>query len=290
VPLFVFREPAPGKTPALNTGIAAARGDVLALTDDDVLVAPDWIATIRTIFADPSMALAGGRVDPRWERPAPRWLRIDDGRRYTRMSAPLALLHYGDAQPLGSRTAVGANMAVRAEVVRALHGFDAQLGRHRGTLMCGEDHDFCARAVAAGFRCDYRPELRVRHWVPASRTRLSYYLRWFFWCGITRATLEDLEGRAGPARIAEEGGARKRPGPGRLALYWMKRAIGASAAAIAKALRGRLADAAEHATEAALAIGHLAYRVRRRIQTPPAPATGSPALPAFDRSGAASTE
>jgi GT2 family glycosyltransferase len=290
VPLFVFREPAPGKTPALNTGIAAARGDVLALTDDDVLVAPDWIATIRAIFTDPSLALVGGRVDPRWEQPPPRWLRIDDRGRYTRMSAPLALLHYGDAQPLGSRTAVGANMAVRAEVARTLNGFDVQLGRHRGTLMCGEDHDFCGRAVQAGLRCEYRPELRVRHWVPAARTRLSYYLRWFFWYGITRATLDEVEHRADRPRAAGEGGSGRQRRPGRVALYWLKRTIGAAAAALAQALRGRLADAAEHVTEAALGIGYLAYHVRRRIPAPPPAPAGSPALPALDGSRAASTE
>ena len=91
------------------------------------------------------------------------------------MSSPLALLHYGEAQDLGRRTAVGANMAVRRSVFEALGGFAPHLGKRRGTLLGGEDHDFCQRAVAAGYRCEYRPELRVRHWVPAERTRLPLF-------------------------------------------------------------------------------------------------------------------
>ena len=34
-----LREATPGKTPAMNRGIAVARGDILALTDDDVFLA-----------------------------------------------------------------------------------------------------------------------------------------------------------------------------------------------------------------------------------------------------------
>ena len=63
---------------------AAAHGSILALTDDDVLVADDWIPTIREIFTDPSIALVGGRVEPNWERPAPRWLRIERNGHFTK--------------------------------------------------------------------------------------------------------------------------------------------------------------------------------------------------------------
>ena len=253
VPLMLLREPSPGKTPALMRGLAAARGEILALTDDDVLAAEDWIETIRDVFRDPSIALVGGRVEPRWERPAPPWLRIERNGRYTRMSAPLALLHYGrDAQPLGARTAVGANMAVRADVLRSVGGMTPHLGRQRGTLMGGEDHDLCQRAVAAGYRCEYRPELRVRHWVPAERTRLSYYVRWFFWCGITHAAVEQQHSGAGGHRSAGS------------ALYWTRQSIMAGAFTLASGVAGRMAAASEHATDAAFALGQLAHRVRTR--------------------------
>src|ERR1700722_16738649 len=38
-----FFEPRQGKSFALNTGIQAARGEVLAFTDDDVIVEPTWL-------------------------------------------------------------------------------------------------------------------------------------------------------------------------------------------------------------------------------------------------------
>jgi glycosyltransferase involved in cell wall biosynthesis len=260
VPLHYLSEPTPGKTPALNCGIAAAAGDVLALTDDDVLVAGDWLATIRRLFADPSLALVGGRVDPLWERPAPRWLRVECDGCYKEMASPLALLHYGEAQPLGARTAVGANLVVRRAVHDAIGGFATRLGRRRGTLLCGEDHDFCQRVVAAGYRCEYRPELRVRHWVPADRARLRYFLRWFFWLGVTNAVLESNGLPAVERRLL-------------IPQYMFRRAVRASTAALLLAAARRRAEAAARFMDAAFAAGYLRECVGPRphaASTPPA--------------------
>src|SRR3972149_11592204 len=47
-------EPKKGKSNALNAGIAAARGDVIAMTDDDVLVPPGYLNGVRRIVGDRS--------------------------------------------------------------------------------------------------------------------------------------------------------------------------------------------------------------------------------------------
>jgi glycosyltransferase involved in cell wall biosynthesis len=248
VPLRHLREREPGKTPALNTGIAAARGDVLALTDDDVLVADDWIAAIRALFSDPSIDLVGGRVDPVWESPPPRWLQVEDHDQYTEMASPLALQHYGEAQPLGARTAVGANLIVRRRSYDTLGGFAAHLGRRRGTLLCGEDHDFCERAVASGLRCEYRPEIRVRHWVPAKRGTLRYHARWFFWSGVTNAILEK------PSR-GSAGGMRRVP------RYMWRRLITSPFVALQQVLLGRTASATRELMQGIFAFGYIRERL-----------------------------
>ena len=270
VPLRALRETISGKSPALNAGIAAASGDVLALTDDDVLVAPDWVAAVRQVFEDSTIALAGGRVEPRWERPAPSWLVLERDGRYSGMASPLALLHYGEAQELGPRTAVGANLAVRREVLETVGAFAPHLGRRSGTLLCGEDHEFCQRASAAGFRCEYRPEMRVRHWVPAERARLTYYLRWFFWSGVTHAVLERDEQGAGPMI---------RP-------YLVRRLMTAPAVALGRMLTGRPADAAASVMDVAFVVGNISQRLRyagtlrrHEVATPHAAMPGRPQAP-----------
>jgi len=198
VPLHYLVEHRAGKSHALNTALEIARGRVLAFTDDDVNVSTSWLAEIRRALADPDVGVTGGPVLPRWEHAPPRWLAFDDPAPHTpaspfgHLGAPLALLSYGpEATVLGPRTLLGANMAARREVLDRLGGFASHLGKKRGTLLSGEDHDLCARAQEAGFKAVYVPSACVYHWVPADRLRIRYFLNWFFWSGITYAALED---------------------------------------------------------------------------------------------------
>ena len=56
-------EPKQGLSYGRNTGIAAAKAPIIAFTDDDVRVAPDWVWRIKTGFeANPDIDFLGGRV------------------------------------------------------------------------------------------------------------------------------------------------------------------------------------------------------------------------------------
>lgn len=266
VPLLYLTEHRPGKSSAVNRGVRSAHGEVLALTDDDVQVADDWIARIREAFSDPTLDLIGGRVDPWWEEPPPRWLRWDRPES-SAMRSPLALLHYGAAQPLGDRTAVGANLVVRRATFTRMGGFDPDLGRQGRTLLCGEDHDLCMRLVQAGCRCEYRPDVRVRHWVPSERLRLRYFARWFFWSGITNAVL-DMRSTAGAH------------GSGGLATRHMVVRFGREALrTVASAVRGRFVDAVESTMECAFALGYV-WEALRPTREPARVATSGTAADA----------
>ncbi len=246
VPVRLVFEPAPGKSNAVAAGLVVARGDVLAFTDDDVDVEAGWIDQIRRVMSDPGIALAGGPVTPRWEVPPPGWLRAAAGE-YGRLAAPLGLLNYGtESFPLGPRTALGANLVVRTEVLDKLGGYAPHLGKLRGTLLSGEDHELCRRVQRAGFRAVYWPELRVTHWVPASRMRARYAMSWFYWSGITHAT---LDGDAPPARSLL-----------RVPRHFLKRMTTAALGSIAAALAGRPAQAMDRAVDVAFVTGYIARR------------------------------
>jgi len=246
VPLREVVERTAGKSNAMAAGIAAAHGDVLAFTDDDVDVAADWVEEARRVMSDPGIALAGGPVTPRWETPPPAWLRgaVDA---YERLAAPLGLLNYGsESFPLGPRTVLGANLVVRLEVLEKLGGYANHLGKLRGTLLSGEDHELCMRVQAAGFRAVYWPELRVTHWVPASRMRARYAMSWFFWSGITHATIDAGEL---PKRSLF-----------RIPLHFVKRIGTAAARTLGAALRGRQAQMMDNAIDVAFVAGYVARR------------------------------
>jgi GT2 family glycosyltransferase len=240
-------EPRPGKSNAVAAAVAEAHGDVLAFTDDDVLVDEDWIASIRHAMAGGDAALVGGPVLPLYTRRVPDWLDLDGEAGFGRMAAPLGLLHYGQAPiALGPRVVLGANVAVRRDAFLAVGGYPSHLGKLRGTLLSGEDHDLCERIQAAGYAAVYDPSVRVRHRVPAERLRPTYFLRWFFWSGVTHAVLDRQ-------RPPAESGRRVLGAPG----YVIRDLADAGARSVGAALRASWSGLAEHATRVAFAAGYL---------------------------------
>src|SRR5262249_53508255 len=66
-----------GKTNALETGIRSAAGEFLLVIDSDQLLPPGYVARVLVDFRErPDVDIVGGRVLPRWSRPAPRWLTV----------------------------------------------------------------------------------------------------------------------------------------------------------------------------------------------------------------------
>src|ERR1700754_4908726 len=62
LPLSVALVEAPGQVAALNRGLDAATGDVIAITDDDAAPHADWVRRIGAAFeSDPRLGALGGR-------------------------------------------------------------------------------------------------------------------------------------------------------------------------------------------------------------------------------------
>jgi len=150
VPLKRVFEPQQGLSAARNAGLRAAVGEFIAYTDDDCLVDPDWLARIAQAFAnDPQLAGVGGRIELRDPRDIPTT---------TRPSPTPALISSG-SQVFYS--IAGCNMAFKREVFDAVGLFDPNFGA--GTPLPAEDSDFLYRAIKAGSKLMYLPDVVVRH-------------------------------------------------------------------------------------------------------------------------------
>lgn len=161
------REDRPGLGRAHNCGVAHARGTIMAFTDDDVIVDPDWLGEIVRGFDARDVGCVAGMVVP-WEieTPCQFWFETHSGfnkgfapQRYDlRAHRPHDRLFPYRASMFGT----GANMAFRAAALGAIGGFDPLLGP--GTpAKNGEDLDVFFRVVAAGYQLVYRPSAFVRH-------------------------------------------------------------------------------------------------------------------------------
>lgn len=162
------RESVPGLAIAHNRGIAVADGSVIAFTDDDVIADPHWLTALSAPFAaDPGLGCATGLILPaRLRTPAQILLESHGGfakgfepREYDPARPPAD-------QPLFPFTAgsfgSGANMAFRADALRAFGGFDPATGT--GTPARGGDDLYAFVSVlAAGHRLRYTPDALVWH-------------------------------------------------------------------------------------------------------------------------------
>ena len=162
------REPRPGLSTARNHGLAQARHEIVAFTDDDTLVDPSWLPAIAAAFAtDPEAVCVTGPVvacsldtaAQRYFEARMAWGEELEPRRYDLAThrQPSRLYPFS-AGIFGT----GANFAVRASAVSRAGGFDALLGTG-GPGRGGEDLDIFLRLILAGGRICYVPTAFVWH-------------------------------------------------------------------------------------------------------------------------------
>lgn len=169
----------PGLSYARNAGIQAARGQILAFTDDDITMEPTWLQNLTASLHDGRWAGAGGRILPEQSFSPPSWLSLED--KYA--LAPLALFDRGsDAREL-LESPFGANMAFRKSVFDEHGGFRTDLGRTPNSMMSNEDSEFGIRLRAAHERLRYEPTAVIYHPVSEDRLKKEYFLQWSFYRG-----------------------------------------------------------------------------------------------------------
>jgi len=180
-----------GLSGARNSGIAVARGEVVAFLDDDATAAPDWLEQLTVPYADEAVIGVGGFVDPVWprrQRPAALppefdWVVGCSYRGLPETTAPV-------------RNMIGANMSLRRSVFADVGGFRSGMGRI-GTRPLGcEETELCIRArrwfPAAVIL--FEPRARVRHRVTLERTGWRYFRSRCYAEGLSKAAVSDRAG------------------------------------------------------------------------------------------------
>lgn len=163
--LRVIDTGAGGQVAALNRGLEAAEGDIIAITDDDAAPHPDWIERIARAFGeDERLGGLGGRD---WVHEKGRVL---DGSRHEvgvirRTGRIVGNHHLGVGAVRPVRMLKGANMSYRRAAVAALR-FDTRL-RGAGAQV-HNDMAFSMCVERAGWNVMYDPHVSVDHF-PAER-------------------------------------------------------------------------------------------------------------------------
>lgn len=213
-----------GKSKALNAGIAATRGDLVGMIDDDEEVDRRWFEVAGEAFRDPQLEFIGGPYVPVWEAPPPDWIppeylsalgAVDNG------SAPCPFDEDFPGQLMGG------NAIIRRGTLEKVGPYSEYLGPGSyARLFSCEDEDMYLRLIEQGCRGEYLPDLVIYHYIPASRLSREYYRRWCFWRGVSLGLMDRRHplpvryfagvprfvwGRATRAAVRLARGARARP-------------------------------------------------------------------------------
>jgi O-antigen biosynthesis protein len=159
-------EPRAGLSWARNAGVAAARGDIIAFTDDDGEPDGQWLTALACGFAKGSDigCVTGVILPTHLDTPAQALFEELGGHSKGRGFSAAVFSQRGPQNPLFPLPAfgAGANMAFRREALARIGGFDVALGAGTPAL-AGEDTLALTLALLAGYRIAYEPAALVRH-------------------------------------------------------------------------------------------------------------------------------
>ncbi|MGB3681951.1 MAG: glycosyltransferase [Rubrobacteraceae bacterium] len=152
----------PGTVAALNTGLDASEGDIVAFTDDDAVPWPDWLARIEEHFQrDPELGGVGGRD----------WIRcgeqVNDGScevvgKIQWFGRIIANHHLGVGESREVDVLKGVNMSYRREAFRGVRFDERLIGS--GGVQRDEDYLFCVTVKRMGWKLIYEPTVAVDHY------------------------------------------------------------------------------------------------------------------------------
>ncbi len=191
LPLVRLFEPRQGLSNARNCAVAAARGELLLWTDDDVLVEPEWLsAYVAAAEKWPEAGYFGGTIDPWYECSPPRWLLEN----IKHVGGMFVIKDLGQEERFLCETEIpfGANMAFRSEILRE-NQFHPSLGRSGGDCMSGEETMLFGALIARGMKGVWVPRARVKHFVVKQRLTREYLWNYFHGFGRSCTRQDVLE-------------------------------------------------------------------------------------------------
>ncbi len=161
-------EPHQGQCWARNAGARAAKGDIIAFTDDDVIVDPHWLVGILRGFAtsDDVGAVNGLTIPAELETEEQTWFEQSGG-----FNKGYEKKIYGMQQNRSDRAfyplsagifGTGANLAIKKSALEKVGYFDPALGA--GTITtCGDDLAMYVQLLLAGYQLVYEPSAFLQH-------------------------------------------------------------------------------------------------------------------------------
>lgn len=197
IPIRYLCEPKWEKHYAVNTGFKAARGEILGLIDDDVIVDANWVKNIVKVYDNPEVSCAGGKLTLRWINGLPpKWIgpfkgvlgELDYGQKLTE-------LHYPQMINAGS-------FSIRKEILLKVGGYNP-CNAPADKLIGDGESGLCSKIYRSGGRIFWVPNAQGCHIQDAERVTLSYMRRRAKYNGMSSAYSAYRNGNGDSLQILE---------------------------------------------------------------------------------------
>lgn len=161
-----------GLSSARNTGLTAARSDLVAFIDDDAIAGRELLRELLNTFeANPDAGCVGGRIELILPPKLPAWYSKEFAGYYSAFDL-------GGGQPRRVSEMweypFGANVAYRKHAILEAGYFSEKLGRVGRNQSGGEELDLECRIAALDYGIYYNPRARVEHVIMPQRLRWSH--------------------------------------------------------------------------------------------------------------------
>jgi GT2 family glycosyltransferase len=171
--VVVENQQARGSSGAWNSGIAAARGEIIGFLDDDAVAASNWLEQLLSCYTSSQIVGVGGSIEPHWLSGRPGWFPDEFG-------WVVGCTYRGlPDQVAPVRNLIGCNMSFRRQILHDIGGFQEGngLGHMGGKPVGCDETELCVRLRQQQPQAImlHNPQAKVLHKVPATRSRWSYF-------------------------------------------------------------------------------------------------------------------
>ena len=183
-------DPRPGLHIGRHTGYENASGDILVYADDDIEAFPTWLEGHAESFADPYVAMVGGKSLPRFESTPPDWVaELCNKTSRGWWIGSYSIQDFGDELHETPHELIwGCNFGIRKEVLKKAGGFNPDSLPQELIKYRGDGETALSLAVRnLGLKAIYNPKASIHHFVSNERLTPEYIYRRAFNQGISNS-------------------------------------------------------------------------------------------------------
>lgn len=176
--LRYFFSDMPGLHTGRNLGFQKAEGDILCYIDDDSFVSKRWLKGIESAFSDSDVMMVGGPCLPEFENEPPRWLDYFWSEcEFGKTLGNLSLLDFGEKlMNISPMYVNGCNFNIRKNMLAEVGGFHPDAMPRKLIRYRGDGESFVSRMlIEMGYKALYSPDVKIHHFIPASRMTTEYF-------------------------------------------------------------------------------------------------------------------